>query len=270
MNQYCRPGTTYLFKNYSDYQENVYNALEEQLHRTTTQQGMVGEVIPYQLRSDWMVTTLIFICFILISYVLMRGSKYIENQFTSFFSQKERNGLFNVSTSSEVRYKIVLVIQTCMLSGFCIYDYFSDVNLYLFSIIPHYLLLILFIVEVALYVLIKWLAYTYVNWIFFYKIKRKIWIDSFFSVIVWCGFLLFPIVLLIIYFDLYPQISAYLLLIVIIIAKILLFYKCFSNFFNKFYGIFHLILYFCALEIVPDLLLWKGIILANKSLVLNF
>ena len=31
-----------------------------------------------------------------------------------------------------------------------------------------------------------------------------------------------------------------------------------------------LILYFCALEILPDLILWRGIVIANNILVLNF
>lgn len=106
--------------------------------------------------------------------------------------------------------------------------------------------------------------------VFFNKTKNMIWIESYFNVIIGAGFLLFPIVLLIVYFDLSPQLAPYFIGFVIIIAKILLFYKCFSNFFNKFHGAFHLILYFCALEILPDFVLWKGIILANNILILNF
>ncbi|MBP3663762.1 MAG: DUF4271 domain-containing protein, partial [Tyzzerella sp.] len=48
-----------------------------------------------------------------------------------------------------------------------------------------------------------------------------------------------------------------------------LFWKCFCNFFEKFYGALHLILYFCALEIMPDLILWKGIEMMNNNLILN-
>ena len=109
-----------------------------------------------------------------------------------------------------------------------------------------------------------------INWIFFNKTRNIIWLESYFNVVIGAGFLLFPIVLLIVYFDLSPQIAPYSIGFVIIIAKILLFYKCFSNFFNKLYGAFHLILYFCAFEILPDIVLWKGIILANNILVLNF
>ncbi len=47
-------------------------------------------------------------------------------------------------------------------------------------------------------------------------------------------------------------------------------YKCIRNFFPHIHGSFHLILYFCALEIVPDLFLWKGIGFINNVLILKF
>ena len=270
MNESCTPGLTYLFHCYEDSHTEVYNAIEEGAHKSSTQEGMVGELLPYQLRSDWMVTSLLFICFVLVCYVLMKASKYLQGQFSFFFSNKDRNGLFDNHTSSDIRYRLILISQTCLLSGFCLYDYFSESNSYLFSLVPHALLLVLFISQIALFLFLKYVSYYFVNWIFFSEIKKKIWLSSFACVIIWCGFLLFPIVLLIVYFDLNPQISAILLMIVMILGKILLFYKCFSNFFNKMYGIFHLILYFCALEVAPDLILWKCILLANNSLVLNF
>ena len=174
------------------------------------------------------------------------------------------------TTASDVRYTLVLILQTCILSGFCVYDYFSDHDLLLFRTVPHCLLLSIYIGYVVFFFVIKWLLYSFVNWIFFNKTRNIIWLESYFNVVIGAGFLLFPIVLLIVYFDLSPQIAPYFIGFVIIIAKILLFYKCFSNFFNKFYGAFHLILYFCALEILPDFVLWKGIILANNILILNF
>ena len=56
---------------------------------------------------------------------------------------------------------------------------------------------------------------------------------------------------------------------IIIFAKIALFCKCFTNFFGKIHGLVHLILYFCALEILPDLMAWKGIEIVSNNLTLN-
>ena len=270
MSETCHPGIAYILQLYTEEQSRVDTALTHNVCHTSKEDGMRGMELPYQLRSDWMVTSVLFLCFILVSYVLAHGKKHLEQQFKNFALSKERASLFDDTTASDVRYTLVLILQTCILSGFCVYDYFSDHDLLLFRTVPHYLLLSIYIGYIVFFFVIKWILYSFVNWIFFNKTRNIIWLESYFNVVIGAGFLLFPIVLLIVYFDLSPQIAPYFIGFVIIIAKILLFYKCFSNFFNKFHGAFHLILYFCTLEILPDFVLWKGIILANNILVLNF
>ena len=70
-------------------------------------------------------------------------------------------------------------------------------------------------------------------------------------------------------FTLSSQTAFYLVGGIIIFAKIALFCKCFTNFFGKIHGLVHLILYFCALEILPDLMAWKGIEIVSNNLTLN-
>lgn len=93
---------------------------------------------------------------------------------------------------------------------------------------------------------------------------------AFFDILVGAGFLLFPLVLLAVYFDLNANTAKILIFIILGFTKIMLFYKCIRNFFPHIHGSFHLILYFCALEIVPDLFLWKGIGFINNVLILKF
>ncbi len=270
MNQNCTTDINYLFHCYQESQLEIYNAIGEDANLSTTKEGMIGEPLPYQLRSDWMVTSLMIICFILVSYVLMRSKKYFQSQFSFFFSNKDRYGLFDNNTSSDVRYAIILLSQTILFTGFCIYEYISEYNNYIFSIIPHIYLLPLCISLISLFFFIKILLYSSVNSIFFNSTKQKVWISSYTNVLIWSGFLLFPLVLLMVFFDLNIYISFVLFIFVIVLGKILLIYKCFTNFFNNIYGIFHLILYFCTLEVIPDLFLWKAILLANNSLVFKF
>ena len=139
----------------------------------------------------------------------------------------------------------------------------------LFEKVSHVLFLGGLVLCMVLYLMLKWGAYNIVNWVFFQKVRNILWIKSYFYLLVWLGLLLLPVVLLFVYFDLSSQTAFYLVASIIIFAKIALFWKCFSNFFGKIYGLFHLILYFCALEILPDLVLWKGIELVNNNLILN-
>ncbi len=59
--------------------------------------------------------------------------------------------------------------------------------------------------------------------------------------------------------------------IILIFAKILMFYKWIKLFFfHQFGALFLLILYFCALEILPCLLLYQGMIQINNILLIKF
>jgi len=118
-------------------------------------------------------------------------------------------------------------------------------------------------------VIAKWGIYKTINWIFFEKSRNLSWTLSYFNIIVWLGLVLLPVISLMVYFDLTTQSSFIFMALAIISAKILLLWKCFNNFFGKFHGIFHLILYFCTLEILPDLILWKGILISCNKLILN-
>ena len=119
------------------------------------------------------------------------------------------------------------------------------------------------------YLISKWIIYSFINWIFFDKEKNKLWIESVFNIIAAMGLILFPTVLYIIFLDSEFHFSGKIILTIIFISKILLFYKCFRYFFRNFHGVLHLILYFCTLEIIPDLFLWKGIELINSILILK-
>ena len=57
--------------------------------------------------------------------------------------------------------------------------------------------------------------------------------------------------------------------ILIIIAKILMFCKWLKLFFSNLYGLLYLIVYFCALEILPCFLLVQGLLQTNIILQLK-
>ncbi len=269
MNETCRPGTEYFFRVGTE-RQNAMDSLLVQSTYHTEKEGMSGTFLPYRMRSDWTVTGVLFLCFILLSYVLANGRKHLLQQARNFTTSKERASLFDDTTPSDIRYTVALLFLTCILAGFCVYDYFSDHNALLFRVLPHELLLGIYMACMFLAFGLKWFLYSFVNWTFFDTSKNVIWMDAYFTVVMGAGFLLFPVVLLIVYFDLSTQITLFVVGFVIIFAKILLLYKCIHNFFNKIHGVFHFILYFCAVEIIPVFLLWKGMMIMNNMLIFKF
>lgn len=224
---------------------------------------MTGEALPYLLRSDWMITLLLFVCLILVSYALSKGKRHLLLQLKNFIVNRERGNLFDDVTTEDVRYTFFLLLHTCILSGLCVYNYFANTVPELFQMYSHALLLGVFVGCMILLFFFKCLAYAFVNWVFFDKVRNAIWLGAYYQVSIWMGVLLLPVILLIVYFDLSFHTFLYLVGCVLILSKITLFFKCFNNFFNNFHGSFHLILYLCTLEILPDILLWKSFVSVN-------
>lgn len=229
--------------------------------------GMVGEPLPYLLHSDPMVTCAMFLCMLLVSLVFASGKKHLLQGLKNFTNNRERGSLFDEVNAADARHTILLLFHACVMFAFCAYQHLVRVVPVLFEEVSHiYILCSLILVFVAFF-LLKWALYSFVNWVFFQKVRNMLWMTSFFNLHIWLGIVLLPVLLLVVYFDISSHLSLVLVGFLLVSAKISLFWKCFSNFFEKIYGAFHLILYFCALEILPDLILWKGMEIISNNLI---
>ena len=227
--------------------------------------GMKGEPLPYKLESDEAVVGAIFVCFVLILLALQRGPKTILPYLKNAISVKRRPNIFDERTSSSSISTVVLSISTMLASGICLYRYYSSDLM--FQQANHILILAAYFVAFSTLIIGKSLLYNFVNWVFFNRDKASLWKENYWELIAASGVVLFPTVLYVTFLDPGTQISDYLLLTILFIFKILLFYKLIRNFFSHLYGVSHLILYFCALEIIPDLLIWKGVEIFNNVFI---
>ena len=230
-------------------------------------EGMIGEPIPYLLRSDWMVTTVLFMCMVLVSVVFSKGRKHWLQVIRNFTSNRDRSSMFDEVTAADARHAFLLVAHSFLMLGLCFYYYWVYKAPLLFEKVSHGYLLIGFILGVVILQLFKWILYKIVNWVFFQKERNMLWMTAFFHLHIAIGLCLLPVFLLVVYFDVSSQVSFWFIGFLLVFAKIALFWKCFSNFFEKIYGVLHLILYFCALEILPDLIWWKGIEWISNNLI---
>ena len=108
------------------------------------------------------------------------------------------------------------------------------------------------------------------GWIFFDESTTTLWLESYSTLLYYLGFTLFPFVLFIVYFDLSLQLTVIIGLILAFFAKILMLYKWLKLFCNNLYGGLLLILYFCALEIMPCFVLYQGVTQLNDYLIIKF
>ena len=232
--------------------------------------GFEGTPISYSPRTDDAIALTLLACFFLSSIALARGKKFLSQQVKDFVLHRERTSIFDSSTAADVRYLLVLVLQTCVLSGITFLNYFHDTCPALMNRVSPLLLLGIYVGFCLAYFLLKWLIYMFLGWTFFDKNKTNIWLESYSALIYYVGFALFPFVLFLVYFDLSLTNLVIIGAIILIFTKILMFYKWIKLFFHQFSGLFLLILYFCALEIVPCLLLYQGMIRMNNILLIKF
>jgi len=230
--------------------------------------GFEGERLPYILKSDDGITGLLLFCLFLSSYVLSKGKKYLVQQIKDFSltKERERSSIFAGSTASEFRHRLLLLFQTCILLGICSFGYFHDSKPSPIAVNSPYVVLGIYIVTCVLFYLLKGILFRFILWVFFDKNVTKLCLESYTLLICLLGLSLFPLTLLMVYFDLSPSILLLIGLILIIFTKILMFYKWIKFFFNNLYGLLCLIVYFCALELMPCLILYQGIVQLNNIL----
>ena len=84
------------------------------------------------------------------------------------------------------------------------------------------------------------------------------------------GALLYPAILFQSYFEAPAQNIVIYTVFVLVLVKILTFYKCFVIFFRKNGLFLQIILYFCTLEIIPLLALWGVLGIITNALTINY
>ncbi|KAA6352246.1 hypothetical protein EZS27_000428 [termite gut metagenome] len=220
------------------------------------------------LRTDNGVVIILLGCFFLSAFVLAGSKRFLFQQIKDFITHRERSSIFVTSGVTDIRYLILLVLQTCVLAGFCIFNYINS-ELPEFAERSFSLSLIgIYICVCLVYLFFKWIIYSFLGWVFFDTVKTNLWIECYSTLIYWTGFALLPCVLCLVYFDLSPIFTIVISFILIGTIKILMFYKWVKLFLGNLSNILLLILYFCAVEIIPFFLLYEGIIQLNNVLLI--
>ncbi|MCD8297963.1 MAG: DUF4271 domain-containing protein [Prevotella sp.] len=224
------------------------------------QNGVAGDPIPYTIRNDNVITSVLLLCFILVLIGLSKTGRLITRQTKGFFNEHRRHTAEYTETSNELRFQLFLVLQTCLLLSLLSFIFTQQLVDTTFFILSNYMQLTAFFCVFALYFIGKSLLYWIVNSVFFDKQSNTIWFKSFLFITSVEGIALFPLVVVLSYIEMPILYGALYLGFVIIIVRILLLYKCFVTFFRQKIFCLQIILYLCTLEIIPLLFLWGTLV----------
>lgn len=229
--------------------------------------GMEGIPLPFRLGTDAVVSLLLFFGVFLGIYVFYAGRKYLSQQLRGFSSFRVRDGSFDAPATASGRVRFSILLQVSLLLGIGAFVHFHGVC---FPPLPGSVLhpaLFLGILACLAYVLVKCVLFLFLGWLFFDRSRTALWIDSYLAVVYGASVLLYPVLLLSVYAGCPADVLAASFVTVTIMAKICVFYNCIKFFSIKFCGLFYLIVYFCALEIMPCLTMYKGLSMLSNLLL---
>lgn len=110
---------------------------------------------------------------LLSAYVLSRSRKFLLQLVKDFLLHRERTSIFATSTATDMRYLLLLILQTCVLAGVCIFNYFNDLQPDLVHHVSPGILLGIYIGVCLLYLCLKWMIYSFLGWIFLTKALQR-------------------------------------------------------------------------------------------------
>lgn len=233
--------------------------------------GVAGDPVPYTISGDNTITSLLLICFVVAMISFGRSHDFIFRQAKGFFSVPHSGLTTEVTeTTGEFRFQFFLGALTCLLASIITFFYVQDRVADTFILRSQYMLIWIFFGCFLGYFLLKSLLYAVVNWAFFDKKSNRTWQKTLLFMVCVEGVTIFPLVLLQTYFNMSMQNAIIYALVVIVLTKILVFYRSYIIFFRQNGAFLQNILYFCALEIVPLFSLGGLLVTIVDFLKINF
>jgi hypothetical protein len=208
--------------------------------------------------QDW-IAGIIILCLVLLSWIRIYFGKYFSQALQGLINFQISEKLFSDKNLLLQRVFTMLNLNFLLIGGLFVYLTFDHFKIDIFHYSP-FLNYLLFIGGIVSLLIIKYLSTVAINWLF---PKRTLLQEYFYQVQQFyksLGLILLPLVIAIAYFNtpmgknlIWPGI------VLVIMLFIYRFFRGYKIIIHKDIKLFYLILYFCALEILPILVLCKFI-----------
>lgn len=230
--------------------------------------GVAGSLPPDSISSDNTLTLILLVSFVLLAVLISRSLPFLLHQVKNFFYIPRTDSATESETIGEVQLLYGLVVLGSLFMSFLAYLFISQHIVT--SLNPEILLLPLLLTSLLVYYALKGGLTYCVSSVFFGSKKSLRWCRSSLLIAALQGILLFPALLLIVYFDCPVRNVVFYFVSILILAKLLSFYKSWSIFFRQNGGILQTFLYFCTLEIAPLLAFAGGMWTIIHLLKINY
>lgn len=231
--------------------------------------GVLGDPAPYNVGNDNVVAGTLIVCFALAMIASSMSRNFIARQIKNLFHRPTRSANI-VETGHEVRFQAFLVVQTALLLSITYYLFTRTTNSGNDICDSPILAVGIFFGIFLSYFLLKNLLYTIVNWVYFDRRSNQQWSQLTLFLVSAEGVIIYPAVLLMIYFGLSAQYTLIYAATIVSLIKLLLFYQGYIIFFKRTAVSMQIILYFCTLELMPLMALVGILVYTNNYLTIIF
>ena len=252
--------------------ENIANQLDDKTIKYSESIVSVvtkDEKVKYNPRGDDGIAIILLLSFFVSAILIGKNKKGIVQRIRDFFLNKERSSLFSQGLASQSALIVYFSIQTALLLGVFFLNFFYDLHINFIDDNNSLIILGIYTSIIGIYLLFKQVIYRFIAWMFFDSKQHELWLISYNTLVAFFSFILYPSLLFIIYFDLEFNYVILLGLSLFFIMKLVMFYKWIYLFLNDIYGLLRLFLYFCALEILPCLIVYQGLVQVNNQIIIK-
>ena len=169
------------------------------------------------------------------------------------FSTRRRENLFEDHTVNETSILAALIANTCIVEGFIIY---FAVQLLRPELAPSlrdsvFLHIASFCALAAGFYTTQWLVYKVLGYTFSDKEGTRLWLDGFKSSQSLLGLVLLPVLVLLLVYTAHGKMLLYIAALLYLVVRLIFIYKGFRIFYSNLSSVLYFILYLCAVEIAP-------------------
>ena len=239
-------------------------------HLTVEPSALAAGSLPdYDVRNDNVMTLVLIATFVMLVVAVGRSGRFLLRQAKAFFVGGDTYDAVSI-TSGERMLQFFLLFISSLLLALSLYLSFTEDKMTVYVFDNDLMLVLPLLAMSVCYLVVKLLLYRSVNSVFFEKKKCLQWTDAFLFVTGVEGLLLFPFLLLQVYFGLSFQKATICFLSILFLNKIMTFYKARDVFFREKGGFLQTFLYFCTLEIAPLLVFVGSLQMVVEILKINF
>lgn len=208
-------------------------------------------------KNDIFVVVAIMLCTMLTTIAIANAKDVLWKQIKEFSTNRDVSSIFETASIENSSYLSLLTTQFFLSSGIISYYLLYYTNSDLVVKYSSWQIILFVGAIFLIYFIAKVTIYSYIGWIFLRGNVIDTWFKSYYTIIHALSIFLLPFLFATIYLNLSVNTVLFISSALLLLSKVLILYKLFNLFFKNIYTTLPLFLYFCALEIVPLLLLYK-------------